>query len=254
MKNLLPALLGSLLLILVLFGASYAQIGEVAGPLNFNVSIGTRQSLGLTIVNGGSTGSISYMSTPTITTVIPNSTTPQVTVTPMNGTIPPRSMVHLNVTVYMPGGKNRAGMVWNGYISTVELTDNSVTSGANIQAGALKIMTITAAPPKFQEIYILIAALAVTCVGVGAYQVVKRQRAKKVAKRARTKAAVKVKKAATVASAKVKKAEGKAAVKVKKSAATASAKVKKAEGKAAVKVKKSARTGRATRGGRRARR
>ena len=133
------------------------------------------------------------MSTPTITTVIPNSTTPQVTVTPMNGTIPPRSMVHLNVTVYMPGGKNRAGMVWNGYISTVELTNNSVTSGANIQAGALKIMTITAAPPKFQEIYILIAALAVTCVGVGAYQVVKRQRAKKVAKRARTKAAVKVK-------------------------------------------------------------
>ena len=88
MRNLLPTL-SEPFLISVLLGASYAQIGEVAGPLNFNVSIGSRQSLTLTIVNGGSGGPISYMATPTITTVIPNSTAPTVTVKPMNGTIAP---------------------------------------------------------------------------------------------------------------------------------------------------------------------
>ena len=185
MRNLLPTLLGSLFLISVLLGASYAQIGEVAGPLNFNVSIGSRQSLTLTIVNGGSGGPISYMATPTITTVIPNSTAPTVTVKPMNGTIAPRSMVHLNVTVYMPSGKNKPGMMWSGYVSTVELSNTSVVNGANIQAGALKIMTITAAASKFQEIYILIAAVVVTCAGIGGYQVVKKMRAKKVAKKAK---------------------------------------------------------------------
>jgi cytochrome c biogenesis factor len=145
-------------------------------------------------------------------------------------------------------------MVWNGYISTVEMSNSSVTNGANIQAGALKIFSITAAPAKFQEIYILIAALAIACVGIGAYQVVKRQRAKRDAKRARTKASVKVKKAAATASMKVKKAEVKATAKVKKSAGTAAAKVKKAEVKATAKVKKTARTRRTTRRRRRTRR
>ena len=253
MKTILPTLLGCLFLILVLFGTAYAQIGEVAGPLNFNVSIGSRQSLVLTIVNGGS-APISYQATPMITTVIPNSTTPRITVNPSNGSIAGRSIVHLNVTVYMPGGKNRPGMVWNGYISTVEMSNSSVTNGANIQAGALKIFSITAAPAKFQEIYILIAALAIACVGIGAYQVVKRQRAKRDAKRARTKASMKVKKAAATASMKVKKAEVKATAKVKKSAGTAAAKVKKAEVKATAKVKKTARTRRTTRRRRRTRR
>ena len=246
MKLLFATLLGCLVLVSALLGASYAQIGEVAGPLNFNVSIGSRQSLTLTIVNGGSVP-LSYMATPTVTTILPNSTTPQVTVTPVNGSIPARSMARLNVTVYMPGGRNKPGMVWGGYVSTVELSNSSVASGANIQAGALKIMTITAAPAKFQEIYILIAALAIVCVGAGAYQVVKRERAKRDAKRAKTKAAKKVKKAAATASMKVKKAEVKATEKVKKSAATAAMKVKKAEAKATVKVKKTARARRTTR-------
>jgi hypothetical protein len=178
----------------VLLASSYAQIGEVAGPLNFNVSIGSRQSLTLTIINGGS-DTLAFEATPTITTSIPNSTAPRVSMMPQNGTIPAHSELGLNVTVYMPGGKNKAGMVWDGYVSTVEMSnDTLIGSGANVRSGALKIMTITAAPAKFQEIYILIAAIGVTVVGIGGYHGVKRMRAKIAKKKASAKKARKVSK------------------------------------------------------------
>ena len=168
MKNLSTILLASLFCF-ALLGSACAQIGEVAGPLNFNVCIGSKQSLTLTIINGGG-DMISYQATPTLTTSIPNATAPQIKITPANGTIAPHSELPLNVTVYMPGGRNRAGMVWGGYISTVELANSTlVGSGANVQSGALKIMSVTAAPAKFQEIYVLIAALAITGIGMGAY-------------------------------------------------------------------------------------
>lgn len=178
MKNPSPIVFGGLLFIFVLLVSSYAQIGEVAGPLNFNVSIGSRESLTFTIINGGS-DTLVYMATPTITTSIPNATTPQVIITPMNGTIPPHTQLPLNVTVYMPAGKNKPGMTWNGYISAVAVTNTTIVNGATIQAGALKIMTITAAEPKGQEGYVLVAILVIVGIGVGAYYAVSRLRARK---------------------------------------------------------------------------
>jgi hypothetical protein len=114
--------------------------------LNFNVSIGGTNSQTLTIINSGD-NQINYTSHPTITTLIPNATMPTVTITPNNGVISPHGRVCLNVTVYIPGNKNKPGMIWQGYISTVELSSMSIVGGANIQAGVLKMMTITAAQP-----------------------------------------------------------------------------------------------------------
>ena len=180
MKNLLPVLLGSLLFVFVLLASSYAQIGEVAGPMNFNVSLGSSESLTLTIINGGG-DAIEYMATPTITTSIPNSTAPQVSVIPTNGSIAPHSQARLNVTAYIPGSKNKPGMVWNGYVSVVEVSNVTVVSGARIQAGALKMFTITAAAPKFQPLYVLVAMLAVAGIGLVAYRFVSTRRAKRAA-------------------------------------------------------------------------
>lgn len=178
MKNLLPVLFGSLLFVFVLLALSYAQIGEVAGPLNFNVSLGSRESLTLTIANGGG-DAIEYMATPTITTSILNSTAPQVSITPMNGSISPHSQFQLNVTAYVPSNKNKPGMTWNGYVSVVEVSNVTIVSGARIQAGALKMFTITAAKPKFNELYVLVAMLVVAGIGIGGYYVISNMRAKK---------------------------------------------------------------------------
>jgi predicted secreted protein len=205
--------LGGILLVFALFAASYAQIGEVAGPLNFNVSIGTKQSLTFTIINGGST-TFAYVATPTITTVIPNSITPTVTVMPMNGTIPPHTELPLNVTVYMPGGKNKAGMMWDGYISAVEVANNTVVNGAVIQAGTLKIMTITAAPAKFQVIYVVVAVVAVAVIAAGAYYVISKRRG---AKKGKAKKAVPMQKGAKNAAKRATR-KGKKAARGKKKA------------------------------------
>jgi hypothetical protein len=139
--------------------------------------------------------------------VIPNTTTPKISLNPSNGTIQPHTQQPINVTVYMPGGKNKPGMVWNAYVSTVAVANTTVVNGATIQAGALKMMTITAAKPKFQVIYVLVAMVACAIVAVGIYQVVSVRRARK----------AKVKKAPTAMRA-AKKVTKRAARKGKKKA------------------------------------
>jgi hypothetical protein len=176
-KNII--LIGSLILIFGLLNLSFSSIGQIAGPLNFNVSIGGTQSQTLTIINSGDEP-INYSSTPTVTTLIPNATMPQITINPSNGIVEPHGRVCLNVTVYMPGNKNKPGMKWQGYVSTVELTTMSMVGGANIQAGVLKMMAITAAPPKIPiMLYAGIAiAVAIVVIAIVAYYLKKRGKKK----------------------------------------------------------------------------
>jgi hypothetical protein len=183
MKSPSPVFLVGLLFAFAVIGVSCAQIGEVAGPLNFNVSIGSRQSLTFTLANGGSTA-FEFNVTPFITTDIPNTIAPTIIITPMNGTISPHRLFPLNVTVYMHSGeKNAPGMTWNGYLSAIMVSNVSVTNGAVIQAGALKIMTITAAPAKFNLLYAVLEVLACVVVIVGIYYAVSKRRAKGKAKK-----------------------------------------------------------------------
>lgn len=148
------------LLLSTILGMSLAQIGEVAGPVNFNVSAGSSQSLSVTIVNGGN-NPLFFNATPLVTTVIVNETTPTVIVSPKNGTIGPHSQAVLNLTAFVPGG-DKPGLEWNGQLSVVSNSLSTITgSGAIIQEGALKIFTITSAQPKFNVLFAILIVVIV---------------------------------------------------------------------------------------------
>jgi type IV secretory pathway VirB6-like protein len=99
-------------------------------------------------------------------------------------------MLPLNVTVYIPGGKNKPGMVWDGYVSVAELSNTTMVGGATLQAGVLKRLTITAATPKFQPLYVLVAMLAIAGVALVAYYyVMPKMRARRAPKKKATEGA-----------------------------------------------------------------
>lgn len=153
---------------------SYAQIGEVAGPVNFNVSVGSYQSLPVTIVDGGN-APIAFNVTYVLTTKIKNVTAPIVTINPMNGTINPHSEVVLNVTTYVPGN-DKPGTFWNGQISVVSNSVAQITgSGAIIRAGTLKIFTITAAQPKSNILLIVLIIVIIVILIIIVYYIYKKR-------------------------------------------------------------------------------
>ncbi len=153
---------------------SYAQIGEVAGPVNFNVSVGSYQSLPVTIVDGGN-APIAFNVTYVLTTKIKNVTAPIVTINPMNGTINPHSEVVLNVTTYVPGN-DKPGTFWNGQISVVSNSVAQITgSGAIIRAGTLKIFTITAAQPKSNILFVILIVIIAAILIVAFYYFYKKR-------------------------------------------------------------------------------
>lgn len=159
----------------LIFGLSFAQIGEVAGPVNFNVSVGSTQSLIVTIVDGGNTP-IMFNATPLITTVIKNATAPIMKVYPQNGTIQPHSQVALNLTAYVPGG-DKPGMFWNGQLSVISNSSTKINgSGAIIHEGTLKIFTVTAAQQKFDIfLYVgIVVLIVILIVAVYFYKKMKR--------------------------------------------------------------------------------
>jgi hypothetical protein len=172
---------------------TYAQFGEIAGQLHTNVSVGSSNSVTFTLVNDGSTPiRFEILTPPQFQSATPNTVVPVVTASPMNGTIAPSSEFSINITVYVPAAKNNTpGTRWTGIIQAVVVSNSSglISSGANIQEGVAKIITITAQSPKPSILpYVVAAAIAVAVVAGGAYLYMKRHRKAPAARTARKQA------------------------------------------------------------------
>ncbi len=146
----------------ILLALSNAQIGEVAGPINFNVSLGSSQSLQYTIVNGGGTP-INFYIKAAITSSIKNETTPTITANPVNGTILPHQQFPINLTVLMPSS-DKPGLTWQGTVQALEASNLTAPGGAVIQTGVLKGIMVESAKPKGLPIGYVIIFVAVVAV------------------------------------------------------------------------------------------
>ena len=128
-------------------------IGEVAGPLNFQVPVGHSETLHQwTIIDGGDTPLNFMIDVPGSLQVTSSAnssegqTIPTVTAFPLNGTIQPHGMFVVNVTVYMPLNNTPGQTSWEGLISAVEVTNQSNSGGAFgavILQGVAKVLSIT---------------------------------------------------------------------------------------------------------------
>lgn len=159
---------------------AYAQFGEIAGQLHTNVSIGSSNSVSFTLVNGGSTPiKFQIIPPPQLQSATSNTLVPTVTANPMNGTITPGSEFTVNVTVYVPSSKNNTpGTQWTGIIQAVVVSNSSSLSGsgANIQEGVAKIITITAQAPRSSPLPYAIGAVIIIAISVGYVYVRKKTR------------------------------------------------------------------------------
>ncbi|MEM3661942.1 MAG: hypothetical protein QXG73_03885 [Candidatus Micrarchaeaceae archaeon] len=172
-------ILFSSFLLLLIPSIAYAQLGEVAGQPFFNVSIGSSESITITIINSGSTPIPFRVVLPTLNTIV-NTTQPIVTASPSSGAIPAGSSMSINVTVQMPSDKRNIGHTWTGVLQINEVS-NATTGpgmGAVITAGVAKIITIYASPPKFNPfIYVIASIIIAAIVVVLVYLLVVRKRA-----------------------------------------------------------------------------
>jgi hypothetical protein len=170
------------------FSAVSADLGMVAGALNFNVSVGGHETLQFRAFNDGGTPLNFNVVPPTYTPIV-NQTTPTLVIIPLNGTIAPNSQLIFNVTVYMPWN-DKAGDRWDNIAQVVAVANQTGTSGATVLAGVGKEIIILSAPAKtnWALIYGSIAAVViVVAVGVSYYLLVFRK--KKTSRAAAKKAA-----------------------------------------------------------------
>jgi hypothetical protein len=153
-----------------------AQLGEVAGGLVFNVSLGGTQSNdNFTIVNAGS-GPIGFSVMLPQFNNIPNTTAPTVTIYPMNGTLAPHSQKHINVTVYVPTKNNTVGLRWDGLIQVLSVLNQSDNpGGAVIQTGVGKEIIITTKAQEFNWQLIGLAILIAAAIAYVAYMKLKQR-------------------------------------------------------------------------------
>jgi hypothetical protein len=160
----------------IFYNVAYAQLGEVAGPLNFNVSVGSSASLQYTLINGGSQP-IHYQIVLPSLNIVPNSTAPTFTVSQMNGTISPQSQLVINVTAYMPSN-DKPGMHWGGILQAVEVSNITISgSGAVIHQGVAKLVGVTAAQPKgIPLLYIVLAIVVLIIIIVLVYYFMRRRK------------------------------------------------------------------------------
>lgn len=154
---------------ILILGLTFAQLGEVAGPVSFIVNISSSQTLQIVVINSGST-SISYkIILPTLKAQQVNSTNPIVTSPSLNGTIKPYGQVPINITVYVPSKNNKPGYSWTGIVQVIETTNQTNAGGAVVQSGVAKIISITATEPKALNplIYIVATILIICIIGIG---------------------------------------------------------------------------------------
>ena len=155
----------------LILGITFAQLGEVAGPVSFNVNISSSQTLQMIVINSGNT-TLSYnIILPTLKAQQVNSTTPTVTTPSLNGTIKPYEQMPINITVHMPSANNKPGYSWVGVVQVIETTNQANAGGAVVQSGVAKIISITAAEPKALNPLIYIAgAIVIICIVGFAYK------------------------------------------------------------------------------------
>jgi len=147
-------------------------------------------TLQMTIFDNSANASISFSAYSQVK-AIPNVTSPTITLSPQSGVLQPRQNTHINITVYMPLNA-KPGTTWTAIIQAVQTANQTASSGATIQSGVAKVITITALPLKINYLElasggIIIAILA----GFGAYYSILRRRAKVAKARARRKRALK---------------------------------------------------------------
>ena len=158
------------LLLTLLAPTSFSQnLGQSAGSLVFNVSLGGTQTSGYTIFDGGSSP-ISYTVSPPQYNPIKNETTPTVTVTPLSGTLQPGQQAGISVTVRMPSN-DKPGIKWDGIMQVLATTNASNPGGAVIQGGLGKeVIIYSSSPPKGTLgpiVYVIIGAVGAAAIVAG---------------------------------------------------------------------------------------
>jgi len=226
-----------LFLISFILSTAYAQLGEQAGPLVFNVTLGGSQTLNYSILNGGSSP-INFTVILPILNTIPNNETPIVKVYPMNGTLAPHSQQVMHVTVFM-SAKDKPGLTWSGGyakgtsgIAVVEGSPSIISSGmgAVVYAAILKGIIIKSAKPPVNIMLIVgIVLLATIIVAGGAlYYYYRKRAAAKAKKELRAKELAELRARARGKARKVVKKKAKAKPKAKAKARKARAKRRRA--------------------------
>lgn len=159
----------SLFSFILITSIAAAQLGEVAGQPTFNTSIGGTNTIQITIINQANYQLPVKVILPVLTTKDANTITPTVTAAPMVGNVPPDGQLHINVTVYVPGGTNKPGDSWTGVLQIVTIpTTSSSAGGATILEGVAKVVTINAGQPTFNISDYLIPIAVVVIVAVAA--------------------------------------------------------------------------------------
>ncbi len=166
-KNKAIVTISSVLLFTILVAVSHSQnLGQGAGALVFNVSLGGTQTLSYSIFDGGG-APISYTVSPPQYNPIKNETTPTVTVSPTSGVLQPSQSATVYVTVRMPA-TNKAGIRWDGIMQVLAATNASNPGGAVIQGGLGKEVIIYSklppAPNYGPLLYVIIGIAIAACI------------------------------------------------------------------------------------------
>ena len=153
------ASVASILFSLLLFASATmvvnADLGEIAGALNFNVSIGSTQSQSLTVFNTGSSP-IAYEAILATMSSVPNEASPVIIINPANGILQAHQQQVINVTAYFPPyQKVDPGLNWTGLIEVNEVSNTSSQSGGVLRVGVAKVISVTSSN---QEIRVIISS------------------------------------------------------------------------------------------------
>lgn len=142
-------------------GLSGAQLGEIAGPLNYTISLGGTASLNMTIFNSGMAPLPYKVIPPFFKTPIANTTKPTVSISPSSGTLAPSQSQKILVTVTIPTQNNKPGYYWSGILQVLEVPNNTQQGVAIIEGGVAKGVNVTAQAPTFNILEVAIPAIVV---------------------------------------------------------------------------------------------
>ncbi len=128
-----------------------AQLGEIAGQLNFQVQIGHNQTIQLHLLNEGNTSIGVHVTAQALQltsnrVLSANQPTPTIFISPENLTVPAYGTSAINITVSMPLGDTPYLASWEDIISAQEATNATNPGGALILQGVAKIISVGAIP------------------------------------------------------------------------------------------------------------
>jgi len=182
-----------------------AQLGEIAGPLNYTIGLGGTSTLNMTIFNSGTAPLPFKVIPPLFRTAIANTTKPIVSIAPLSGVLAPSQSQKIAVTITIPTQNNKPGYAWSGIMQVLE-TPNSTQQGvAIIEGGVAKGVNVTAAQPVFNPLEVVIPAVIIII--IAAIAVLWKKGVIKVGAGVKKKAAAPSKKSATKAKRTTKKAK-----------------------------------------------